>query len=88
MANKQSALKRWRQSLKRRARHRATRTEARSVVRHVREAASAGDEEQYQAALREAYSVLDRAAKKGAIPSGKADRSKRRLAALGAKIGQ
>ncbi len=86
MANKQSALKRWRQSIKRRGRRRATRTEARTAVRAVREAATAGDGDQYDEALSRAYSVLDRAAKKGAIASGKADRDKRRLAALRASI--
>ena len=37
------------------------------------------------AALSAAFSALDRAAKKGAIHTGKADRSQRRLAALVAK---
>ena len=82
MASKQSAVKRWRQSLKRRARHRATRTQSRTVVRAAREAAASGDGEAFGEALSQAYSVLDRAARKGAIPTGRADRTKRRLAAL------
>ena len=82
MATKQSAMKRWRQSLKRRGRHRATRTQSRSAVRSAREAAAAGDGEAFNEALSEAYSVLDRAARKGAIPTGRAARTKRRLAAL------
>ena len=82
MANKQSALKRWRQSIKRRSRQRASRTEARTAVRAVREAAATGNSDEYNTALSQAYSVLDRAAKKGAIATGKADRDKRRLAAL------
>lgn len=75
-------MKRWRQSLKRRTRHRATRSESRTAVRAAREAAAAGDGEAFDEALSEAYSVLDRAARKGAIPTGRADRTKRRLAAL------
>ncbi|MCY3882489.1 MAG: 30S ribosomal protein S20 [Dehalococcoidia bacterium] len=82
MATTQSAMKRWRQSLKRRTRHRATRSESRTAVRAAREAAAAGDGEAFNEALSEAYSVLDRAARKGAIPTGRADRTKRRLAAL------
>ena len=82
MATTRSALKRWRQSLKRRARHRATRSESRTAVRAVREAAAAGDGEAFGELLGRAYSVLDRAAKKGAIPTARADRTKRRLAAL------
>lgn len=75
-------MKRWRQSLKRRARNRPVRTESRSAVRAAREAAEAGDADAYREALSNAYSVLDRAARKGAIPTGRADRTKRRLAAL------
>jgi small subunit ribosomal protein S20 len=85
MANNKSAIKRWHQSLKRRDRNRATRTVARTAVRTVREAAAAGDETATKEALTAAYSALDRAAKKGAIHTGKADRTKSRLAALAAK---
>ena len=51
-------------------------------MRAAREAAAAGDGDAYREALSHAYSVLDRAARKGAIPTGRADRTKRRLAAL------
>jgi small subunit ribosomal protein S20 len=85
MANNKSAIKRWHQSLKRRDRNRATRTVARTAVRNLRETAVAGDADATKEALTAAYSALDRAAKKGAIHTGKADRAKRRLAALAAK---
>jgi small subunit ribosomal protein S20 len=85
MANTKSAIKRWHQSLKRRDRNRSTRTLARTAVRRVREAAASGDQEAMKTALTAAYSAVDRAAKKGAIHTGKADRQKRRLAALVAK---
>jgi small subunit ribosomal protein S20 len=85
MANNKSAIKRWHQSLKRRDRNRARRTIARSAVRNVREAVAAGDNEAAATSLSAAYSALDRAARRGAIHTGKADRQKRRLAALVAK---
>jgi small subunit ribosomal protein S20 len=85
MANTKSAIKRWHQSLKRRDRNRTTRTIMRSAVRNLRETAAAGDETATKEALTAAYSALDRAAKKGAIHTGKADRTKSRLAALVAK---
>jgi len=85
MANNKSALKRWRQSLKRRDRNRSTRSAMRSAIRSVREAAAAGDEATMKSALTEAFSSVDTAAKKGAIHTGKADRTKSRLARLVAK---
>lgn len=85
MANNKSAIKRWHQSLKRRDRNRATKSYTRTKVRTVREAAASGDSETAATALSAAYSALDRAARKGAIHVGKADRQKRRLAALVSK---
>ena len=85
MANNKSAIKRWHQSLKRRDRNRATRTLARTAIRNLREIAPDGDDAAKKEALTAAYSALDRAAKKGAIHTGKADRTKSRLAALVAK---
>lgn len=85
MANHKSAIKRWHQSLRERDRNRARRSAARSTVRRLREAVAAGDDAATKTALSEAFSSLDRAAKTGAIHTGKADRTKRRLAALVAK---
>lgn len=85
MANNKSAIKRWHQSLKRRDRNRSRRTSARSAVRSLREAVTAGDDATVDAALGAAFSTLDRAAKTGAIHTGKADRTKSRLAHLVAK---
>ena len=82
MANHKSAIKRWHQSLRERDRNRTRRTVARGTIRKVREAVAAGDETATKAALDAAYSALDRAAKQGAIHTGKADRTKSRLAAL------
>ncbi|MFN8616861.1 MAG: 30S ribosomal protein S20 [Dehalococcoidia bacterium] len=85
MAHHKSAIKRWHQSLRERDRNRARRTLARGSVRRLREAVAAGDDAKVKEALSEAYSTLDRAAKMGAIHTGKADRAKRRLAALTSK---
>jgi small subunit ribosomal protein S20 len=86
MANNKSAIKRWHQSLKRRDRNRSRRTAARSAVRSLRETvAGDGDDKSVATALGNAYSLLDRAAKRGAIHENKANRQKRRLAALVAK---
>jgi small subunit ribosomal protein S20 len=82
MANNKSAIKRWHQSLKRRDRNRSTRTFARGSVRRLRDAVAAGDATEVKTALSAAYSALDVAARKGSIHTGKADRTKRRLAAL------
>ena len=82
MANHKSAIKRWHQSIRERERNRARRTLARGSVRRLREVVAEGDETAVKAALSEAYSSLDRAAKMGAIHTGKADRTKKRLAAL------
>ncbi len=85
MANNKSAIKRWHQSLKRRDRNRSRRTTARSAVRSLRETVADGDQEKVDAAHSTAFSSLDRAAKTGSIHTGKADRTKRRLAHLVAK---
>lgn len=85
MANNKSAIKRWHQSLKRRARNRSNRTIARTAVRDLRETVASAEDP--AKALSAAYSALDRAAKKGAIHTGKADRTKRRLARLAAGAG-
>lgn len=85
MAHHKSAIKRWHQSLRERDRNRARRTLARGSVRRLREAVATGDDTATKEALSAAFSALDRAAKMGAIHTGKADRTKRRLAALAAK---
>ncbi len=82
MAHSLSAIKRHRQSLRRRDRNRVRKTAARNAVRRVRELIAAGNQEEAQAAIREASSVLDRAARKGALHPGNASRRKSRLARL------
>ncbi|MGE0601722.1 MAG: 30S ribosomal protein S20 [Dehalococcoidia bacterium] len=85
MAHHKSAIKRWHQSLRERDRNRVRRTIARTSVRKVREAVASGNDGAVKEALSEAFSTLDRAAKTGAIHTGKADRAKSRLALLANK---
>jgi small subunit ribosomal protein S20 len=72
-------VKRHRQSLRRRDRNRARKTQTRSAVRNVRELIDAGSKDEAQAAVREAASILDRAARRRAIHPNKAARQKSRL---------
>lgn len=78
MAHSRSALKRWRQNLRRRARNKAVRSATRTYVKKaiatIEQAAPNVVE-----VLREAQSALDRAAKKGVIHPNAAARRKARL---------
>jgi small subunit ribosomal protein S20 len=79
MAHSKSALKRWRQNERHRARNKPVRTSARTAVRKTRAAIADGGGEDAAAALREAASVLDRAAKRNVIHRNTAARHKSRL---------
>jgi small subunit ribosomal protein S20 len=82
--NIKSAEKRLRQSRKRRDRHRAVRSEIRTRVK-----ALLGTEDQVSAAeqLQQVTSLIDRAARRGVIPSNAADRRKARLARHVSRLG-
>jgi small subunit ribosomal protein S20 len=82
VAHSKSALKRHRQSLKRREANRARTTEARTAVRRARELIAEGKSDEAQAAVREASAVLDRAAQKGVLHRNNAARRKSRLAKM------
>ncbi|MDE2868493.1 MAG: 30S ribosomal protein S20 [Chloroflexota bacterium] len=62
-----------------RARNVSARSSVRTFVRRAREAIEAGDSEAAEAAIRDAQSRLDRAARKGVIHRRKAARSVARL---------
>ena len=79
MATHKSAKKRARQTLKRTARNRHIQSGAKSVIRSVRAAVAAGDQEKSDAALKAAESVLRRAASKGVIPKTRVSRQISRL---------
>ncbi|MDQ3556318.1 MAG: 30S ribosomal protein S20 [Gemmatimonadota bacterium] len=84
MPNIKSAEKRMRTSAARAERNRAVRSRLRTALKKVRQADSA---ENGSAALREAASLLDRAAAKRVIHPNKAARTKSRLSAFVAGIG-
>ncbi|KAA0218000.1 30S ribosomal protein S20 [bacterium] len=77
MAHSKQALKRHRQSLKRRAHNRVIKSEIKTAVRKYRETVIKGEDAAKQ--LPTIDSRLDRAAKNGVIPRGRANRIKGRL---------
>ena len=82
MATHKSALKRHRQSLKRRARNRVVIGGVRRAIKRTRTAVEAGDIETAREALAVAISRLDRAAEKGVMHKNTAARKKSRLTRL------
>jgi len=83
LPNVKSAEKRMRTNEIRAARNRAFRSKLRSALKRVR---SAGDQGTATTALREATSLLDRAAQKRIIHPNKAARAKSRLSAFIGKL--
>lgn len=79
MANIKSAKKRAVQAEKRRKHNASRRSMMRSYMKKVVAAVAAGDKETAQGALKQAQSVLDRAATKGLIHKNKAARHMSRL---------
>ena len=79
MANHKSALKRVRQTGKRRLRNRHVLSTMRTYVKRVREAIEAGNAEEAKAALELTVSTIDRAAGKGVIHRNQAGRKISRL---------
>ena len=80
MANHKSALKRIRQSERRRKRNQHIRTRMRTMVKQCRDAFDAGDAGRASDAFAVAEREIRRAATKGVIPKQRADRSISRLA--------
>jgi small subunit ribosomal protein S20 len=78
LAHSRSALKRWRQSLQRRARNRSTKSRTRTLLSRALVSID-GEAETAEEAVRAAVSALDRAAQKGVIHANAAARSKSRL---------
>ena len=79
MANHKSALKRHRQSLKRRARNRISKTRIKNSVKAVRVAIEEKDATKAMEALKAATSVLDKASRKKVIHARQAQRRISRL---------
>ena len=81
MPNIASARKRHRQNLKRNARNRSVKSELKTEIRQVREAATAGKIDQAETEFRVAVAKLDRAAAKRIIHPNRAARLKSRMSA-------
>lgn len=80
MANIKSQIKRNAQNEKRRMRNKAVKSELRTAVRAFREAASGGDAEAAEKALRHASKKLDKAVSKGVIHKNQAANRKSAMA--------
>ena len=80
MAEHPSALKRHRQSVKRRLRNQAVRTQLKHLVRAVRAAIAARDSKQAADSLSRATRALDKAVTKGVLHRNTAARKISRLA--------
>ena len=82
MPHTKSQEKRDRQALASRARNRAIRSELKTRVRHVDEAAASGDREAAEQALRIAQKRIDQAVAKGVLKKNTANRRKASLQSL------
>jgi small subunit ribosomal protein S20 len=76
-----TALKRDLQNEKRRLNNRVYRSRVRTAIRSFQEALEKGDQAATTEKLNEAYSILDKCAKKGVFKINKVSRTKSRLAA-------
>jgi small subunit ribosomal protein S20 len=79
MPNTKSAARRMRSSERRRLRNCAVKARLRRLEKKYLAAVLKGDRENATLAFREVSSALDKAAKTGVLPRGKADRKKSRL---------
>ena len=82
MANHKSALKRVRQNENRRIRNKTLKTRIKNVAKEVRQAVSEQSSEKALKSLDIAKSVIDKAAKKGAVPRKTAARKISRISKL------
>ena len=88
MANIKSQIKRNRQNEKARLRNKAVKSSLKTSVRKFREAASAGNVEESDVALRAACRQLDKAASKGVIHKRQAANRKSAIARTFAELSQ
>jgi small subunit ribosomal protein S20 len=86
LANSKSAEKRARTNERRRIRNRRFRSASRTLVRSAEQVIAQADEEAAAGAVKNAVSMLDRAARKGIIHPNNAARRKSRLMAKYNKI--
>jgi small subunit ribosomal protein S20 len=81
MANHVSALKRARQTEKKTAINRASKSRMRSALRSLRTALTSGDKSALDTTFRETVSALDKSVQKGILHKNTASRYKSRLSA-------
>lgn len=79
MANHKSAIKRHKQSEKRRQRNASTKSNLKTAMKKVAEAAGAGKADEAQAGLKKAISLLDKAVTKKVLHRNNASRKISRL---------
>ena len=79
MANHPSAIKRAKQSEKRRIRNRARKTRMKNVIKDLEQAIASNSPENAMQSLKVAVSVIDKTAQKGVIHKNKAARKISRL---------
>lgn len=82
MANHASAIKRHKQSEKRRQRNASVKSGLRTAVKKVKEAVAAGKADEAKASLKSAVTELDKAASKGVLHRNNAARRVSRLSKL------
>jgi small subunit ribosomal protein S20 len=87
VANHPSALKRHRQSRKRRVANRSSKARLHTLVRDLQETIAKGDKKQAQEKLREISQALAKAASKGLLHPSNASRRTGRLSRRVAAIG-
>lgn len=87
MANSESAKKRNRQMLKRRARNRTHTSRMRTAVKVLRQAIADGDQKTAQELLNSTMGIVDSVARKGVIHRNAAARTKSRLCRAVASMG-
>ncbi len=79
MANHKSAIKQWRQSLKKSAINQSNKSILRSQIKTLRKAIQDKNKEETQALLPKTFSTIDRSIKKGTIHENQGNRRKSRL---------
>jgi small subunit ribosomal protein S20 len=79
MANHKSAIKQWRQSLKKNVINQSNRTVLRTQIKALRKAIQNNEREEAQKLLPTTFSTIDKSIKKGAIHENQGNRYKSRL---------
>lgn len=79
MANHKSAIKQWRQSLKKKAINQNNKSILRTHIKALRNAIQNNDKEEAQKLLPTTFSIIDKSIKKGTIHENQGNRHKSRL---------